>query len=123
MRALIVEDELLTALHLESELQTLSVQSVGIACDQREAMELALNSPDVAFVDVNLRDGPTGPAIADALAALNVEVFYITANPSQIPEASRTPGRVVPKPFTAADLLNALRGLKDKRDGGATQIH
>ncbi|KLE34030.1 response regulator [Aurantiacibacter luteus] len=123
MRALIVEDELLTALHLEAELQTLAVQSVGIACDRREALALATSAPDVAFVDVNLRDGPTGPAIAQALAALNVEVFYVTANPSQIPEEDRAPGRVVPKPFSVSDLVAALRQVEDLRGRAMASLH
>ena len=115
MRALIVEDELLTALHLESELQSLAVQSVGIACDRREAMALAADGPDIAFVDVNLRDGPTGPAIAAALAEHGVEVFYITANPSQIPVESREPGRIMAKPFSVADLIEALKLVQARR--------
>ncbi|GGD58857.1 response regulator [Erythrobacter arachoides] len=115
MRALIVEDELLTALHLESELQSLAVQSVGIACDQTEAMALASTPVDLAFVDVNLRDGPTGPAIAAALVALGVEVFYITANPSQIPEACRTLGQIMPKPFSGADLMEAVQRVRSRQ--------
>ena len=108
MRALIVEDEILTALHLETELAELDIETVGIAVDTGQAMALVAMGPDVAFVDVNLRDGPTGPAIAQALAQSNVLIFFITANPAQLPEADAARFRVIPKPFCLDDLRDAL---------------
>ena len=115
MRALIVEDELLTALHLETELEALNVQSIGIACDRREAMALADALPDIAFIDVNLRDGPTGPDIARELSQKRVIVMFITANPSQIPLEQRSLASVMPKPFSSEDLAAAIAGLRPRR--------
>lgn len=109
MRILIVEDEFLSALHLEAELAELGATVVGIAVDTEQARQLAAENPQIALVDMNLRDGPTGAAIGAQLAAMGVEVFYLTANPAQIPEADRDPRRVIPKPFARSDLERMLQ--------------
>ena len=56
MKVLIVEDEIFAALHLEDTVRDLGYSVVGIAPDKLSAMELAEARPDLAFVDLNLRD-------------------------------------------------------------------
>jgi len=59
---------LLLALDLEIHLEFLGQKVVGIAGEAKEALALAeLASPDLALVDVNLRDGLSGPQIAVCL--------------------------------------------------------
>ena len=106
--ALVVEDEILTALHIEDQLAEMGVRSIGIATDRSEAMDLARDCPDVAFVDLNLRDGPTGTVIAEYLAAHGVRVYYITANPAQLGEGRRHAVGVIEKPCNIADLRSAV---------------
>lgn len=48
-RVLIVEDEFMVALELESVLEDLGYQVVGIAADSTTASQLAKLSPDVAW--------------------------------------------------------------------------
>ena len=104
--ALIVEDEIFVALDLERILTDAGYHVVGIAADRREALEAA-GQCTFAFVDVNLRDGCTGPGIAQRLATEHgVRVVFVTANPSQIGGGTSALG-YVRKPFNEAAILNA----------------
>jgi two-component system, response regulator PdtaR len=67
LRILIVEDEALIALELESLLQDDGHLPIGIAATAREAMALGELEPDLALVDVHLADGPTGIDVARRL--------------------------------------------------------
>ncbi len=82
--AIIVEDEIFVALDLERILTDAGYSVVGIAADRSTACEIGRDC-DFAFVDVNLRDGPTGPDIAATLARdHDVKIVFVTANPAQI---------------------------------------
>jgi DNA-binding response OmpR family regulator len=81
-RILIVEDEMLVAMELEAILEDLGYVSVGIAPDMATALDLGMLKPDLALVDLNLRDGLTGPEIGKRLSGQhNASVLFITANP------------------------------------------
>jgi two-component system, response regulator PdtaR len=80
-RILIVEDEMLVAMDLESVLEELGHQPVGIAPDLETAQEYFEQPIDLALVDLNLRDGCTGPQIGERLGARGVSVVFVTANP------------------------------------------
>lgn len=84
-KVLIVEDEMLVAADLEASLEELGFQPIGVAADRESALRLVQKRPDVALVDVNLLDGPTGPEIGRQLARdYNVSVVFVTANPGQV---------------------------------------
>lgn len=74
---------------------------IGCAMDTADAVSLAASSPpDVALVDVNLRDGATGPVVARALIAAHQSVVvFLTANPEQIPDGFSGAIGVLTKPF------------------------
>ena len=81
-RILIVEDEMLVALEVEAILSDLGHEIVGIAADFDSAIELADQPVDLALVDLNLRDGLTGPQIGRRLGERDdVAVLFVTANP------------------------------------------
>lgn len=91
-RILIVEDEFLVAADLEACLQDRGFITVGIAPDLDAALSLAAQKPDVALVDVHLRDGQTGPTVAERLARdFGVPVLFVTANPRMAIDA-KAPG-------------------------------
>ncbi|CAN5253920.1 response regulator [soil metagenome] len=101
-RILVVEDEILVAMELEAVAQDLGHVVVGIAPDTAAAFKLAAEA-DIAFVDVNLRNGETGPAIGLRLAQeFGLTVVFLTANPSRL--GLDVPGvlGVVSKPVTEA---------------------
>jgi len=80
-RILIVEDEMLVAIELESLLSDLGYTVVGIAPDLHAAHAYFDDHVDLALVDLNLRDGLTGPQIGARLSEKGVTVLFVTANP------------------------------------------
>lgn len=59
---LIIEDEIFVALEIEQIVEDAGFKVGAIAAD-REAALAAAAGCDIALVDLNLRDGPTGPGI------------------------------------------------------------
>lgn len=107
-KVLIVEDEFLVALQLEDILADGGHAVIGTVPDMASLASLG-DVPDVALVDLNLRDGLTGPDIARDLAGrYGVRVIYVTANPGQIGMPARTAVGVVQKPFTRQAILSAI---------------
>ncbi len=105
---LIVEDEFLVALQLEDMLTDAGYKVVGIVPDQAAAHMLS-ERPEVALVDLNLRDGPSGPTIARELAErFGTVIVYVTANPAQIGTPAPTALGVVQKPFSQNTILAAV---------------
>jgi DNA-binding response OmpR family regulator len=105
--ALIVEDEIFIAMEVESVLTDMGHTPVGIAVDTRRAMELAANA-EIAIVDFNLRDGPTGMEIGRRLAERGVTVLFITANPSQLGDGVPGALGVLAKPVNQNELKAAI---------------
>lgn len=104
--ALIVEDEIFVALDLERILIDAGYAVKAIAADRIGALEAAADC-SFALVDINLRDGPTGPELARTLAQdYGLKVVFVTANPGQIANPSGALG-YVRKPFSAAAILAA----------------
>jgi len=103
-RALIVEDEILVALDIEDALNRLGIEVVGIAADSKAALAMA-EGVDFALVDINLRDGQTGPTIGRLLARdFGVSVIFVTANPAVLGEGVEGTMGVVTKPVSSASI-------------------
>lgn len=120
--ALIVEDEIFVALDLERILTDAGYRVAAIAADRESAIAAA---PDCgfAFIDVNLRDGPTGPQIAERIAREHgIKVVFVTANPSQIHCADDCAIGYIRKPFTEPAILAAAAMASDKTGGTATDM-
>ena len=105
--ALIVEDEIFVALDLERILTEAGYQVAAIAADSQSAIDAAPNV-SFAFVDVNLRDGATGPDLAERMARdYGVKVVFVTANPAQIGAQSDCALGYIRKPFSESSILAA----------------
>lgn len=104
--ALIIEDEIFVALDLERILVDGGYQVAAIAADSDQALAAAPGC-SFAFVDINLRDGATGPQIAERIARdYGVKVVFVTANPAQIGVTTDALG-YVRKPFSDRSILAA----------------
>lgn len=102
----IVEDEFLVALQLEDILLELDYHIVAMVPDHAAANAIS-TSADLALVDINLRDGPTGPDIARLLSErYGTRIIYVTANPGQIGLPADTAIGVIYKPFSR-DVIEA----------------
>lgn len=106
-KVLIVEDEIFVATDIERILQDSGYAVTAIAADRAQALAAAQNA-EIALVDINLRDGPTGPYIAQDLARYGVKVVYVTANPSQIEPRAENAVGYIKKPFSDQAILAAV---------------
>jgi CheY-like chemotaxis protein len=117
--ALIVEDEIFVALDLERILVDGGYQVAGIAADAESALQAAPGC-GFAFVDVNLRDGPTGPRIAEQIARdYGVKVVFVTANPAQIDCGRDCALGYMRKPFSESAILAAAALAAEGRSPAA----
>lgn len=106
-RVLIVEDDIFIAMALESLVGELGHDVAGLAATRREALALGPDA-DLALVDLNLKDGPTGAEIGRALAAEGVTVVYMSADPAQLGEGVPGTIGVIAKPATDRELTAVL---------------
>jgi DNA-binding response OmpR family regulator len=108
-RILIVEDELLVALDLEDIVTRAGHEVIGCATDRAAALALA-KAPQIALIDLNLRDGPTGTTIARELAHRHdARIIFVTANPAQIGDPPAAALGYVVKPYSEEAILAAIR--------------
>ncbi|MFW8609245.1 response regulator [Rhizobium beringeri] len=113
---LIVEDQPLIALNLQDTVEELGHHTVGIASNMYQALLLSTGA-DIALVDVNLEDGPTGPIIGRTLADTDVSVLFMTSDPGAI--RGGVPGAlgVIQKPVRDLELVEAIQYVADRRAG------
>lgn len=115
-KILVVEDEIFVATEIEHVIEEMGHTAIGIAADERSALSMAAQA-DVALVDLNLQDGPTGARIGHILAQTHgVTVLFMTANPSQLGDGVAGTVGVLPKPVTDRDLRAAVTYAVARRD-------
>lgn len=114
---LIVEDEMLVAIELESILEDLGHRPVGIAPDLSSAEHYSEQPIDLALVDLNLRDGLTGPEIGRRLSERGVTVLFITANPRLLGNGIAGTIGVLTKPTDEATVRAAVDFALSRRKG------
>ncbi|MGN6550169.1 MAG: response regulator [Pararhizobium sp.] len=108
MRVLIVEDEILIAMEVESILSNAGHICIGIAADSAAARAMA-RSADLVLVDLNLRDGATGQDLGISLADKHgLKVVFMTADPQELRDGIDGPIGVLPKPVSEPELLQLL---------------
>ena len=120
-RILIVEDEILVALELQSILRELGYEAVGIAPDLPTARGYFAQDIDLALVDLNLRDGLTGPEIGATLGANGVTVLFVTANPRLLGNGIAGAIGVITKPTDEDMVRSAVLYALAVREGQAAQ--
>jgi CheY-like chemotaxis protein len=112
---LVVEDEALLAMDMEAMVDDSGHRLLAGAAslDDVEALADAL-APDLAFVDLHLAHGTSG---LDACRRIrerwkNVIVVFVTANPRKLPADCGGGHGVIPKPFSRAGLMAAMRYIE-----------
>ena len=122
MKALIVEDEMITALDLESRLEKQGVSSVGIALSSKRAKEMMSDEVDLVFMDVNLKNKECGIELAKELKKHHsFYLIFFSAN-STTDLKLRTQEfdhcAFIRKPFAQSDLLRILEsGFQNLNSG------
>lgn len=107
-KVLVVEDEIFVAVEIESVVAELGHRPIGIAADAKAALDMAADA-EVALVDLNLRDGPTGPDLGRTLfERFGVTVLFMTANPAQLGDGVPGTIGVLAKPVMDEELKQAV---------------
>jgi two-component SAPR family response regulator len=116
---MIVEDEALLALELETEVEAAGHVVVGQAASSSAAYDLAKKAaPDFAFVDIQLLDGPTGIDVGKYLSSVNIPYIFVSGNLKRIPDDFAGALGAIEKPYTMNGLQNALDYLALRLEGG-----
>jgi two-component system, response regulator PdtaR len=117
-RILIVEDEFIVALNLRQIMSNMGFDVIGIAPDAATAERLAQAKPDIALVDLNLRDGLTGPQIGAKLSEEHgTSVLFVTANGAQLGNGIKGTIGVLSKPVDEESIESVLDFLVKHRVG------
>jgi CheY-like chemotaxis protein len=119
---LIIEDEPIIALDIETMVQELGHRVTGIARTHKEAIASArVQEPGLVLADIHLADGSSGlAAVNEILTSINVPVIFITAYPERLLTGEKPePAFLITKPFQAdtvrATISQAL--FFDRRAG------
>ena len=108
-RVLVIEDESLVAMLLETILADLGCEVIGPESNVDDGLQAASSTPnlDAALLDVNVAGREVFP-VAEALLARDVPVVFSTGyGESGLPEQWR--GRpTIQKPFTESTIRDAL---------------
>jgi len=107
---LIIEDEPMIALDLESLVEGLGHEVAGLARTHAEAVEaVRTRQPGLVLADIQLADGSSGlDAVNEILASISVPVIFITAYPERLLTGDRPePAFLITKPFET-DTVKAV---------------
>ncbi|MCL4143388.1 UNVERIFIED_CONTAM: hypothetical protein GTU68_039047 [Idotea baltica] len=107
---MIIEDEPIIAMDIESMVEDLGHSVTGIARTHKEAIALfKSNPPGIVLADIQLADGSSGlEAVNELLEDFEVPVIFITAFPERLLTGERPePAFLVTKPFQP-DMVRAL---------------
>jgi CheY-like chemotaxis protein len=117
MRVLVAEDEFLVSMLLEEMLIDLGCDVVGPFATLNSALEGARNADfDVAVVDLNLAGQKADPVIAE-LTARSIPIAIASGGFEQV--TGQQPTARLDKPYSAAQLEQALASLKEALDASA----
>jgi CheY-like chemotaxis protein len=119
-RALIVEDEIMVAWHLESVLEDLQMEICGLVSNAAEAVVEAIkDNVDIVFMDVNLAGPMDGIEAARRIRERrDVPIIFVTAYASDDATVSRIvsalgPSVIVGKPATPDAIQRALLRIRE----------
>jgi CheY-like chemotaxis protein len=106
----IIEDEPLIALDLQTLVQELGHRVVRIARTETEAIKAVMQArPGLVLADIRLADGSSGlDAVNEILRNFSVPVIFVTAFPEMLLTGAKPePTFLIRKPFTA----NAVKAV------------
>lgn len=110
-RVLIIEDEPIIAMDIETIVRDLGHDVTGVAVTRDEAVALAMEDrPGLVLADIQLADDSSGiDAVKDILAEFNVPVIFITAFPERLLTGERPePTFLITKPFQRSTVKAAI---------------
>ncbi|MDF2603160.1 response regulator [Sphingomonas sp.] len=110
-RVLIIEDEPIIAMDIETIVRDLGHEVTGVAVTRDEAVALAMDDrPGLVLADIQLADDSSGiDAVKDILGEFQVPVIFITAFPERLLTGERPePTFLITKPFQRSTVKAAI---------------
>ena len=112
-RILIIEDEPIIAMDLETIVEDLGHKVVGVARARPQAVALAAErKPELIMADIQLEDGASGlEAVNEILTTASKPVVFITAHPGKYLSAAAKrpePASILSKPFSPDSVRAAV---------------
>ena len=110
-RVLIIEDEPIIAMDIETIVRDLGHDVTGVAVTRDEAVALAMEDrPGLVLADIQLADDSSGiDAVKDILGEFQVPVIFITAFPERLLTGERPePTFLITKPFQRSTVKTAI---------------
>lgn len=110
-RVLIIEDEPIIAMDIETIVRDLGHEVTGVAVTRDEAVALAMDDrPGLVLADIQLADDSSGiDAVKDILSEFQVPVIFITAFPERLLTGERPePTFLITKPFQRSTVKAAI---------------
>lgn len=121
-RILIVEDEVLVAMHIEDLLLAMGHEIVGPAFRFKDAIILAASGDiDFAILDVNLAGTPSFP-IADILLTRGIPFVFATGYGNEGVAPRYGTASALRKPYSRSDLERAVDGGLNRASVVADQL-
>ena len=111
VEVMIIEDEPIIALDIETIVRDLGHEVTGIAVTREEAVALAVERrPGLILADIQLADDSSGiEAVAEILQQFQVPVIFITAFPERLLTGQRPePAFLITKPFQRSTVKAAI---------------
>ena len=121
MRILIVEDEAVVAWMLADSLEDAGHEVTGRAATMAEALALcegAAAAPELALLDILLRDGSNGVDVARALMERwGVRSIFASAQTVEAQRARGTALGCIRKPYAPQTVLRGVEAAREAMDG------
>ncbi len=108
---LIIEDEPIIALDIESLVRDLGHEVTGVARTHAQAVKMVMaRRPGLVLADIQLADGSSGlDAVNEILSTINVPVIFITAFPERLLTGEKPePAFLITKPFRPEAVKAAI---------------
>ena len=114
MIILVVEDDAVTATHLEGTLIDAGYEVLGPAATASAALEVAERSrPDLALIDMDLGEGSNGIDLARVLVRRwKTPVVIITGHPDRARTNSDVAVGLIAKPYSPETVLASIKVVK-----------
>ena len=116
MKALVVEDEMIIGLYLESTLRRVGIKSVGIATNFIQAKAMMTSEVKIVFLDINIKGREDGIEVATVLRkGFDFYAIFLSAhiNPAIIDRVKDfSNSDFIKKPFEIETVLESIEKAK-----------
>lgn len=118
---MIVEDEALVATLLRDELREAGYKVLDLTDRHARALEVArAEKPHLALVNIRLAGRDDGIELSEHLKALGIPVLLISGQVSRASSAKTVAIASMPKPYDAAEMVQAVAYLLARLNGDAS---